>query len=124
MNDWWWSVVTDFFKRVAASRFHDASEPPPSEYAAAMLSLIDLLKEHPVLRGVRPGLYRRTLTLRPTSTTRKMFVRYLPPDLYEIEMEDGGILMDLPWDGRIVVPADTVVQALVNCKQHLEVAPN
>ncbi len=124
MNDWWWSVVTDFFQRVAASKYHDPDEPAPSEYASGMLALIDLLREHPVLRAVRPGLYRRTLTLRPISTTRKMFVRYLASDLYEIEMEDGGILLDLPWDKRIVVPSDTVLQALLNCKQHLEMVHN
>lgn len=120
MNDWWWSVVTDFFRRVAASKFHDPSEPAPGEYAQGMLDLIAQLQGHPVLRSVRPGLYRRTLTLRPLNTTRKMFVRWLGSDLYEIEMEEGGFLLDLPWDGRIVVPGDMVLQALLNCKQHLE----
>lgn len=110
----------DFYQRVAASTFADPGEPPPSFYAGGMLALIERLRADPELSAARPGLYRRTLTLRPVGVTRKIFVRWVADELYEIEVEGGGALYDLPWDGKIVVPGDVVIEALVNCKRRLE----
>lgn len=124
MNDWWWQVITDFYMRVAGSKFHDPGDPPPFEYASGMLNLIDQIRRHPELKGIKPGLHRRTLSLRPAKTTQKIFVKWVGTELYEIEMESGGAIFDLPWDGKIVVPADVAMQALVNCKRHLEAHPN
>jgi len=124
MNDWWWQVITDFYTRVSVSKFHDPNDPPPYEYAVGMLSLINRLREHPDMAGVKPGLHRRTLTLRPPATTQKIFIKWIATDLFEIEMESGGSLFDLPWDGKIVVPGDVVIQAILNCKRVLEANPN
>lgn len=124
MNDWWWQVITDFYNRVAVSKFHDPADPPPFEFAAGMLALIDRIRTTRELTGVRPGLHRRTLTLRPAASTQKILIKWLGTDLYEIEMEQGGVIFDLPWDGKIVVPGDSVIGAIINCKRHLEAHPN
>jgi hypothetical protein len=120
MNDWWWQVVAEFYARVAGAKYFDPSEPPPDLYAAGMLELIRWLREEPELAGMKPGVQRRTLTLRPMNSEERVRVRWVATGLYEIEMPGGPAMFDFPWDGKILVPDDMVLQALINCKNHLE----
>jgi hypothetical protein len=120
MNDWWWQIVTEFYDRVAEAKFVDPTEPPPDLYAAGMLELIERVRTEPELTGLKPGINRRTLTLRPVTAENRLRVRWVATGLYEIEMPDGPTMFDFPWDGKIVVPDDMVLQALINCKNYLE----
>ena len=124
MNDWWWQVITDFYTRVSASKYHGPDDPPPYDFAVGMLALIERIRGTKELAGVRPGLHRRVLTLRPPMSTQKIGIKWIATDLFEIEMETASTLFDIPWDGKIVVPGDVVIQAILNCKRVLEASPN
>ncbi len=120
MPEWWWQAVADYYTRLADAPHRDPSQPSPADLSQGMRAAVAMLRAHPGLCDLRPGLEGGALTLCPARASRCIRLRWVMTGLYEIELEDGGDLLALPWDGRILVPEDVLPEALLNCRRLIE----